>query len=122
MTISAQNPTIKNLLITVSNSGVVTAINTESDFNLINSFISIYPNPVKESLNINLGNAVEGYTTIQVIDLQGRVVIKNNSNFNKSIDKLTYPLNVNGLNPGLYILSINSKNGNTNKQIPFIKQ
>jgi len=122
VTISAQNPTIKNLLITVSNSGVVTAINTESDFNSNNSRISVYPNPVKESLNINLGNSVEGYTTIQVIDLQGRVVIKNNSNFNKSIDGLNYPLNVNSLNPGMYILSITSKNGNTNKLIPFIKQ
>ena len=71
--------------------------------------ISIYPNPAKDLLNIaNLQNV----RSVEVMDLTGKVVIKQNENF-KSID-------INKLNPGVYFVKVNSGNSSVTRK--FLKK
>ena len=70
-----------------------------------NDMISIYPNPSKGPVNIHIKNYV-GKVTIQVIDINGRVVSKfKNEEFNnlKTID-------LSRLQKGVYILKVNGDN------------
>lgn len=67
---------------------------------------SIYPNPVKEVLNINTKEALE---KIEVADLLGRIVLKQ-ENVSKSVD-------LSSLNKGVYILKLTSEKGISTKKI-----
>jgi len=75
-----------------------------------NSFasISVYPNPTKDNLNINFGsnNNVDVSTEISIYDLQGKKVkaIARNT-------KIIQKVNTSQLSNGIYVLKINSKNG-----------
>ena len=72
------------------------------------SSISIYPNPAKNSLNINFGtiNNSDLSTEISIYDLQGKKI--------KSIQRNTeiiQNVNTSQLSDGIYVLKINNQNG-----------
>lgn len=73
--------------------------------------LKIYPNPVKNILIINLPKFDSNFD-LEVIDMQGKVLIK------KSISKyeLQYQLDVSKLSNGSYLIKVNSL------AMPFIKQ
>jgi len=87
------------------------SINTSVNENNLSSQISIYPNPVKNLLFIELDN--QKVTEITIIDYSGRVVKTITNNTTKSID-------VSDLIKGIYILKIATKNGVLTNR--FIKQ
>jgi len=72
--------------------------------------ISIYPNPVKNQLFIELDN--QKVTEITIIDYSGRIVKTINSNVNT--------VNVSDLQQGIYILKVATENGVLTNR--FIKQ
>ena len=67
------------------------------------SNLTIYPNPSKGIVNINLNSAITGETTYTLYDVQGRKILDKKSN--TSLETL----NVQQLNDGIYFLSV--KNG-----------
>lgn len=67
---------------------------------------AVYPNPVKDLLHINTQEALE---KIEVADLLGRTVFKQN-NVSKSVD-------ISSLNKGVYILKLTSEKGISTKKI-----
>ena len=71
------------------------------------SNLSIYPNPVKDVLNIE-GN----YTSVDIIDVSGRLVLSSEATKN---------INVKSLADGVYILNMNTENGISVKKITITK-
>lgn len=66
----------------------------QSDFQ-----VSFFPNPTKDTLNINLGTLLDTNYTFSLIDLQGKVVFKKNIENAKQLE--TIPLN--GFLKGMYL-------------------
>jgi endo-1,4-beta-xylanase len=54
-----------------------------------NSNILVYPNPVKDRININLGSNTDNIRKIQVLDLSGRIVME--MNVGKTSNSITIP-------------------------------
>jgi len=94
----------------IRNDDVAFAITSTSVDELKNIGVRISPNPAKDQLHIT-GLTVG--TLIQVMDLQGRVLLKQNVSNNA-------PVNISTLTPGLYMLRYAEHN--TYKTIKFIKE
>lgn len=71
--------------------------------------LNIYPNPAKEVLNFNF-NETDSYT-INVIDVTGKILLSNN------IHSKTHQLVLDGLNSGIYFVSVKSNNKSIVKRI-----
>jgi hypothetical protein len=70
--------------------------------------ILVYPNPVKDNLNIYLNTLNANPIHIEIIDLPGKVVY--NSEYTSGFDgEQTIQLNLNNLSPGYYILKLTQK-------------
>ncbi len=72
-----------------------------------NNGLNIYPNPSVGSINIDYN---ERFSTINIINLQGKIVLQSNQ---KSID-------ISGLENGIYIVQIDTEKGVLNSK--FVKQ
>lgn len=73
--------------------------------------IIIFPNPVKESLTINLNNSK--IETVEIIDILGKVVYSQNVNSNEiNISRYNIP-------SGLYFLKVNSKENSYTAKVVF---
>ncbi len=98
---------------TISNFSIeicaVTASLSSSD-NVFNS-LSVFPNPAKGIVNIDLAGSVAGDTTFELFDIQGRKVISKVSSNNFET------LNVENLSEGVYMLSIQNGNNKTTKKV-----
>ncbi len=101
------NVTPNQMLLVVE--GSTLAVNS---FN--NGAFAVYPNPVKDVLNIQLDtNLNVTLKSALVYDLNGKVVL--------SVNDLTQPINVEKLATGTYVLSISDENSKSYAQ-KFIKQ
>ncbi|WP_299890602.1 T9SS type A sorting domain-containing protein [uncultured Lacinutrix sp.] len=82
-----------------------------SDFD-INSF-SLYPNPAKDIVTIKLNSIVNGETSIDVIDIQGKRII------NKVLSNQTQELqlNVSNLEAGVYFVKLKNNDNETIKKL-----
>jgi beta-glucanase (GH16 family) len=78
--------------------------------------VGFYPNPVDDYLNINVSELTNQNITLQIIDISGRSVYKNQHSIITS--QISY--NASALNPGLYFLELTQKNGRKNT-FEFIK-
>ena len=87
----------------------VTASLSSND-NVFNS-LSVFPNPAKGTVNIDLAGAVTGDTTYELFDVQGRKVITKVSSNNFET------LNVENLSDGIYMLSIQNGSAKTTKKV-----
>ncbi len=76
--------------------GLDNPLNTESK-------TIIYPNPVKDYLNIE---SEEIISKIEILDIEGRLLIKK-----ENINNINYSTNLDSLSKGVYILKIIYKNG-----------
>jgi hypothetical protein len=81
------------------------------DFEQVIDF-SVYPNPATTVLNVQLSSNIE---TIKISDMQGRLLIKENTN-----GSLQVLIPIQQLPDGIYILEVNDRNGNHRLQ-KFIK-
>ena len=85
------------------------------DDNAFNNELLIYPNPVQNILQIsNLNNTV--IDTIEVFDIQGRLV----KQFNSFETNSTLNLDISELKAAIYLVRINS--GNTSNVVRIIKE
>lgn len=87
--------------------------------NAVNS-ISLYPNPVSNQLNIDLGLAKAGNVTLHVVDIMGREVHKQQFG-NKSVGQNKLTTNVSHLQTGVYIVAIETAAGVITRQIVVSK-
>ena len=71
----------------------------------------IYPNPANNLINIKPKMAL-GDVTMTLVDINGRTVLHNKTNFNDTVT-----LDISGLQTGLYILNIKGDFINTNEKI-----
>ena len=118
-TFNSNNKTIYYRIVAVDKTGKETYSNIVSiQFSISNSQFSIYPNPVKEQLNLQLSNAKAQNITIQVIDIKGRVLNTKQTLLNAGTNSLSLP--VTNLSNGSYIVVIKGLDG-TIGQKQFIK-
>ncbi|PXY44922.1 T9SS type A sorting domain-containing protein [Flavobacterium hydrophilum] len=82
---------------------------SNEDFNKENKSFSLWPNPVKNTLNINSLN--ETNYSVKIYDLLGRLIYTK-ENANSSID-------VSSFNSGLYLIKVKAESGETSQK--FIK-
>ncbi|MCL3779006.1 T9SS type A sorting domain-containing protein [Prolixibacteraceae bacterium JC049] len=83
---------------------------TETEFQQIN----IYPNPVKEQVNVTMPSNVKGAIAFQLFDMQGRMV----KAWNKSAEGSSQiKLELSGITRGMYVLKVNAGNYNTTKKL-----
>lgn len=80
--------------------------------------VQLYPCPAKDVVNIQLPEGLRGTITLQIIDLQGRL-IKTNS-FSSNGNALSVPLDIQYLPNGMYMVEV--RTGRTSVTNHFIKQ
>ena len=68
--------------------------------NNVESMTRVYPNPANGSVNI-ISQFINGDTTVKLIDLNGRVVLEGNYNFENKIN-----VNLQNISSGIYILNL----------------
>ena len=73
------------------------------------NFVTIYPNPVTNTLNIQLKDQIQADASL--FDINGRLVLE------KKILALSTSLNIEALNSGIYILKIQTESGFATKRI-----
>lgn len=73
-----------------------TAIQNATD---VSNQVSIYPVPASQSVNLNLGNAFDGTSTVEIKDMTGVTSLKTQINGNTSLD-------ISSLESGLYVVEI----------------
>jgi len=79
--------------------------------------VSIYPNPVSQTLNIKFSQTRTKNTIIRIMDVTGRVIM-NTSNVGAHDDIST--INVSALSAGVYFIGIS--NAETQQTIKFVKE
>lgn len=79
--------------------------------------IKIYPNPVRDYLNINVNNTLNSDVRINLYDLNGKLIVE--KEINASMDSR---LDMTKLSHGLYFLTIKTLNNRYNNTIKIIKQ
>jgi uncharacterized delta-60 repeat protein len=79
--------------------------------------IKVFPNPVKDLLQVQLPNGLNGTVGLQIIDMQGRVVKRNN--LASDGNALNTTMDVSSLTSGVYILKAQA--GNTTVISRFTK-
>ncbi|NDI98471.1 T9SS type A sorting domain-containing protein [Flavobacterium sp. LaA7.5] len=100
--------TINNFYNTTSNHLPVSArfefttVASQEKFDTAKASWTIYPNPVKDNLNITITGTIES-TTAEIYDLTGRLVLQENIGNNT--------VNVSNLPAGIYILRMDNRNG-----------
>ncbi len=88
-----------------------TAINLSNEnFDKNENSFSLWPNPTHNILNINASN--NGFSNTKIYDLQGKLI------YMKEMETLS--IDVSNFNSGLYILKLQTENGEISKK--FIKQ
>jgi subtilisin-like proprotein convertase family protein len=75
--------------------------------------LKIFPNPASDVLNVAFGQAVEGPVTLQLVNLQGQILIQQAFN---SVSG-TVDLNVSQLPKGIYLLSVQTEKGIVSRKI-----
>lgn len=82
--------------------------------------ITIFPNPVGKEAVIRLSMVKTGSVTLSLYSITGQVIIEENVSTDGSI--VNYPLNLNGVRPGSYLLIARNKQGNQIGKARLIKE
>ena len=77
--------------------------------------LTCYPNPVKDILHVQIDNLMS-YCTLEVVDISGRVVHKEN------VVNDEHAMDVSKLQPGVYFLRMETKDGKNASACKIIKQ
>lgn len=77
-------------------------------------FMTLYPNPAENLINIRLINALQGELTIEIFNSKGQLVKRELINSQKN--SLDFEIEISDLNSGIYILNVSdSKNSMTKR-------
>lgn len=74
----------------------------------ISNFTHVFPNPVKEEININCGYKIK---TLQVFDEQGKVL------FEKEVNAHNYQINLDSYPTGTYFIKVLTNSGQATKKV-----
>jgi hypothetical protein len=77
--------------------------------------LKIYPNPAKGFVTVDLAGSLNGETTYELFDVQGRKVISKVSTTNFET------LNIENLSDGIYMLTIQNGSNKTTKKLMINK-
>ena len=80
--------------------------------------ITIYPTPAGDHISYSLISSVEGNFTLTVLDILGRKVIQTTEMIHRGENK--FPLSLNSIAEGYYLLRLEEINGNTRTQKQFV--
>lgn len=94
--------------VTLSFCNIEEALSVEGN---VLSDIKIYPNPAKNSININLNNSITNEIDYTLYDIQGRLMM------NKKSSSAITNLNIENLTEGIYLLVIETENVKSTKKI-----
>jgi len=89
---------------------------TSVDWLIENTFISIYPNPAINTINVKVNTNSTNNWQLTIFDMQGRNII--NNSFIGSSTKI----DISNLNSGIYFLQLRNKDTQVVKNIKWIKQ
>ncbi len=84
------------------------------------SIAAVYPNPVKDRLNINISSATAEKVTMSIIDVLGKVLIQKVVQL--TIGELSISEDISQLNKGNYLLKLTDASGKTNDLKKIVKQ
>jgi len=96
------------LTATVGALSIMARITVNEVVGVSNSSLSvnkIYPNPVRETLTLEIGTSNTDPVTVQVFDTKGALVLKKQISVTGT-GRQVVEVNTNDLNPGLYLLSV----------------
>jgi hypothetical protein len=92
-------------------------VNLTDDIDMGNGqHVRIYPNPVSTDLTIKSDNNNLASLSISITDLQGKPVIQNSNLTQKGAT-----LDLSGLSPGYYLLTIYNSQSNFSKTVKILK-
>jgi aminopeptidase YwaD len=80
----------------------------DSDFQ-----VSFFPNPTKDSLNINIGTLTEKEYRFSLIDINGKIVLEKNISNPSQLEKI----DISNINRGIYLAVLNSGNKKITKKV-----
>ncbi|MFW5761112.1 MAG: T9SS type A sorting domain-containing protein [Cyclobacteriaceae bacterium] len=103
----------EEIIFTLNEYTVTSTITSNANEQFENNSLEIYPNPVKDVLNINLLKAFTEITRYKILDIQGRIIKQGLLSQKNSII-------LQDLNPGVYLLQIKSNNESYSNR--FIKK
>ncbi len=81
---------------------LVKTITSVNNFHSLNPNLKIFPNPFFNSSTIELYNKQKGYVKISIVDVKGRVLVKNS----KILPAGNYSYRLSGLGSGIYFVNI----------------
>jgi uncharacterized delta-60 repeat protein len=105
--------TLSTATCTIKNDDPSFAIASSNEDDAIINSIKLYPNPAKDVLHIE-GLSRNANTTISVINVQGKVIMKT------TVSNITSSINVKQLLPGTYFVKIES--GDKKTTLKFVKE
>ena len=95
--------------------GKATSTNPEDkQSTIINTKMSVYPNPASDVLNININNASFKNSNISIYNISGNEVM------NTSMNGASTQLNIESLSSGVYFVKVKNENG-FDRTVKFIK-
>ncbi len=74
--------------------------------------VQVYPSPAKGVLYINTGNALNGKVKVSLMDIQGRILRKEQYS-----DMQVLPLQLDNIPPGMYIVNIDDGHSSTSRKV-----
>jgi PKD repeat protein len=92
-----------------STTGVKEIVNEEK------TFVSLYPNPASNILNLNVSLVTDQRVTVSIVDVTGKEVATSFVNMNKGIN--TYSVETNHLSKGMYFVNVSSEVFNTSQRL-----
>jgi len=81
--------------------------------------INIYPNPVQDVVNCDIGTSAAANAEIEIADLTGRICYKTFKKLVPGINTLSFE--VGNVAAGSYILSVKTASGNSYRQLEILK-
>lgn len=75
--------------------------------NKVANILSVYPNPAKGSAFVEFGKITSANAVLDLVNNDGKVV--KSFNLTKAVSNTVFPININGLAQGMYLLRFNDK-------------
>lgn len=83
-----------------------------------NSDFSIYPNPMEGFCTMSFSAKNRGYTSIEIIDINGKTIFQNQTYLQKG----NHSFNISGISKGMYFIQIKSENYSYSKRFISIAE
>ncbi|HKR04841.1 MAG TPA: T9SS type A sorting domain-containing protein [Bacteroidia bacterium] len=70
------------------------------------SLVSVYPNPVRDIMNVEVNSSITGIISINIVDMVGRTVLKVQKSASKGMNN--FEVSLKDLNKGIYFVDVNN--------------